>query len=95
MLLALLIAFATPTYVPVCGRPYVEYTVGSQNADGTYTGVLYESASCSAGGRGAKPNRTAVCVAMTWDANGNVLVSDLLWRDYGKTVRGPESCFAP
>ena len=92
-MLSLLLAFATPYYVPVCGRPFTEYTVGAQIIDGTYTGRLYESASCSTGGRGSKPRRYAVCEAMVWDANQNVLSHELIWSDTGLTVRGPGACF--
>lgn len=94
MLLSLLLSFATPAYLPVCGKPFTEYTVGAQNADGTYTGVLYESASCSSGGRGSKPHRYSTCQAMTWSANGDVIAHTLIWSDTGLTVRGPETCFA-
>lgn len=93
MLLALFLAMTTPYYVPVCGHPFIEYTVGEQNADGTFTGRLYESASCSTGGRGAKPKRYYVCEAMTWDANGNVIAHELVW--YDTTLRQPAECFAP
>ena len=95
MILALLLAMTTPYYVPVCGHPFIEYTVGDQNADGTYTGRLYESASCSTGGRGSHPRRYAVCEAMTWDAGGVVISHDLIWSDTGLTVRQPAECFAP
>lgn len=93
MFLALL-AMLTPNYLPVtCGNPYVEYTVGAQNTDGTFSGRLYESTSCSSGGRGSKPHRYATCQAVIWDANGYVLSHSLIWTDTGLTVRGAGECF--
>lgn len=56
-----------------CGNPVYTYTIGAQDAQGDYAGVVQQTAACSGGGRGAPIHRYESCANVLWDGNGTLI----------------------
>lgn len=82
-----------PSLLPVhCGYPKTDFVIAGQDSGG-YFGRVYQSTSCSTGGRGTKPRKYSACADVTWDFDGALLTTEVLSTSVGTSVPGPSACF--
>ena len=61
-----------------CGPPVFTTQVDLYE-DGTISGLIYQRSQCSSGGRGTKPRYYSACAAATWDSEGALVSTDIIW----------------
>ena len=94
---ALASTYQVPTIFEItgrsCGDPTSKSVVTGTNKDGTQTGLVFASTSCSAGGRGAGNSYDTGCASVLWTIDGQMISYDVEWRTQGRYLPPASVCF--
>ena len=77
-----------------CGQQVVTSDTPVLSADGTqYTGRVFASTTCSAGGRGAGNSYDTGCASVVWTLDGQMISYEVDWRTTGRYLPAASVCF--